>query len=242
MITFKQFINEGIEDRGILKAIFIVGSPGAGKSYTVKQLVGQIHPVIVNTDKAVEHLTTKNDDDDFDWAKYRDHALRITKNQLSNYLNGLLPLFIDGTSNSVSNILHRIGILESLGYDVGLVHVTADWESVVNRLNIRNDAIKRKVDIEFAKNVYSQAEENVSFLKSKVAFFKEFKNSQYDTMSNEELLEIYKDIQKFFTAPIINPVGKRSIESLKASKEKYLIPSLVSKETLANKVNGWYRE
>ena len=35
-MSFEQFLlNESINDKGILKAIFIVGLPGAGKSYTV---------------------------------------------------------------------------------------------------------------------------------------------------------------------------------------------------------------
>ena len=58
--SFKQFIiNESINDKGILKAIFVVGLPGSGKSYTVQRLRGTVSPVVVNTDKVAEFLSKK---------------------------------------------------------------------------------------------------------------------------------------------------------------------------------------
>ena len=243
MITFKQFISEGIEDRGIFKAIFILGSPGAGKSYSVKKLTGQIQPVIINTDKAVEFIAKRDGTkaESETWSLFRDSALRITKNQLEQYLNGMLPLFVDGTSNNTSNILHRIGILESLGYDVGIVHVTADWDLIKARIEQRNSKTNRKVDIAFAEKVFKQAPENIAFLKGKVSFFKEFRNG-HEVMDNSELDEIFKEVQKFFSGPVVNPVGKRNIEKLKAEKQKYMVPTIVSQEALNNKTDGWYRE
>ena len=54
MPTFKQFISESINDKGIFKAVFVIGLPGAGKSYTVSQLRGSVSPKVVNTDIAAE--------------------------------------------------------------------------------------------------------------------------------------------------------------------------------------------
>ena len=38
--TFEQFIAEGINDPNILKAVFLAGGPGSGKSYAAKRIFG----------------------------------------------------------------------------------------------------------------------------------------------------------------------------------------------------------
>ena len=58
-MNFKTFLNESINDKGIFKAIFLVGIPGSGKSYTASKLNGVISPKIVNTDIAVEYMIKK---------------------------------------------------------------------------------------------------------------------------------------------------------------------------------------
>jgi 4-hydroxy-tetrahydrodipicolinate reductase len=59
-MKFEEFLlQESINDKGILKAVFVVGMPGAGKSYTVSNLKGQVSPKIVNTDVALEFLSKK---------------------------------------------------------------------------------------------------------------------------------------------------------------------------------------
>ena len=35
-----DIINEGVEDAGIFKAIFLAGGPGSGKSYVAQQIFG----------------------------------------------------------------------------------------------------------------------------------------------------------------------------------------------------------
>lgn len=38
--SFDQFINEGVNDPNILKAVFLAGGPGSGKSYATRQIFG----------------------------------------------------------------------------------------------------------------------------------------------------------------------------------------------------------
>jgi len=55
-MKFKDYIMEGINDKGIFKAIMMGGSSASGKSYVISQITsGQINPKIVNTDTWVEH-------------------------------------------------------------------------------------------------------------------------------------------------------------------------------------------
>ena len=90
---------------------------------------------------------------------------------LYNYINGMLPLFIDGTSNDASNVLSRAGILESLGYDVGMIFIDTDIEVAKQR------AIGRTVDPSFIDKVYIFLEDNKKYFKSKFDFFKIYENN-----------------------------------------------------------------
>jgi predicted kinase len=242
-ITFRQFLDESINDKGALKAIFVVGIPGAGKSYTVGKLGGAISPRVVNTDRAAEHLSKKlgvtvSADT---WNEvFKDSAHRVSRGALANYLNGVLPLFIDGTSNDASNILHRAGILESLGYDVGMVFIDTPLELAKARVAERAKKINREVSLDFLEKVHAQSAENRAFFKGKFPFYVEVKNGEGE-LTDEVLLKAFKKVAAFFDAPVQNPVGKRALEAMREKGEKYLVPGRFSKEELDKKVEGWYR-
>jgi len=63
----KPLLNEGVNDPGIFKAIFLAGGPGSGKSYVAQQLFGIPERVnisisglkMVNQDKELETLLKK---------------------------------------------------------------------------------------------------------------------------------------------------------------------------------------
>ena len=80
-----QSLIESINDKGLFKALFIVGMPYAGKSYTVSEITGEISPRIVNTDKPLEHLA-KMKGIDLD-AELEDSILKplVNKSKILNY-------------------------------------------------------------------------------------------------------------------------------------------------------------
>lgn len=243
LMKFSDFLlTESINDRGILKAIFVVGIPGAGKSYTIKKISGDISPLIVNTDKAVEYLVKKTgvEATDDTWSMFEDSSKRITRAQLQQYVNGMLPLFVDGTSNDVSNILNRVGILESLGYDVGCIFVNTSIEVAKARAEERAKKIGRHVNMEFIERTHKLAEENKQFLKGKMDFFKEF-NNDGDEMTNAVLDKLFTQVRGFFDSPLKNPVGRRQLEKLKAEGEKYLSPTIMDMDVISRKINSWYK-
>ena len=101
----KYLLTESINDKGIFKAIFMAGTPGAGKSYVINKINdGKIQPRIVNTDKLTEYF---GKGENVNWEIYGEKIQNITKNQLAFYLNSLLPLWIDGTSSNPSALLRR---------------------------------------------------------------------------------------------------------------------------------------
>lgn len=243
-MNFNEFlIMESVNDKGVYKALFVIGSAGAGKSYTISNLHGVISPKIVNTDRFLEFYakkigvkaTTDN------WRTlFRDKTKQTTKSMTMNYLNGMLPLFVDSTSNDVSNIISRAAVLESIGYDVGYVFVNADIETVLKRVQERNKSGDREVDLDFVKRAHEKSITDIEFLKNKSDFFLEINNSEGE-LSNEIMLNAFKKAQEFFNSPLKNPIGKRNIEKLKNEKEKYLIPTIFSDEELERKVERWYK-
>lgn len=237
MITFKQFLDEGINDKGILKAVFVVGIPGSGKSYTISKLPGG--PRLVNTDRSTEYLASKFDiESNADTWKtfFRDKAKTMTTGLLKNYLNGMLPLFVDGTSSDASNVLNRAGLLESLGYDVGMVFIETDLDVAQQRAAQR----ERKVTPEFIEKVHAASQENKEYFAGKFSFFKTVKNNPGE-LDDAAMAAIFKQVAGFYDTPVKNPVGKRVIEKLTSSNEKLLVPTILDQGELDKKVEGWYR-
>jgi len=63
VINLKQLLTEGVFDKGILKAVFMAGGPGSGKSYVVSQLFGI--PKKMNI--SVSGLKSVNSDTEFEF-------------------------------------------------------------------------------------------------------------------------------------------------------------------------------
>jgi len=243
MITFKQYVTESINDKGILKAIFVVGIPGAGKSYTVSQLKGPISPKVVNSDIATEFLSKKfkMPSNSATWKSFfRDRTRPMTKNALVGYIDGMLPLFVDGTSNDVSNILGRAGILKSVGYDVGMVFINTNLDTAIERAKKRGEDINRHVDTDFIEKVHALSEKNKEYFKSEFNFFREISNNPGE-LDDAAIMKIFKQVSNFYEEPLSNLVGQRTLEELREAKQAYLVPTIMSREDLKKKVDGWFR-
>jgi shikimate kinase len=60
MLKFKQFLNEGVDDPAIFKAVFLAGGPGSGKSFIVgKTGLPVLGFKVVNSDDAFENAMKK---------------------------------------------------------------------------------------------------------------------------------------------------------------------------------------
>ena len=246
--TFKQFLEsdhlvlDSINDKGRLKAIFIAGIPGAGKSYTVKTLSGSIQPAVVNIDRATEWITHTSgiESSSENWeTHFKDRTERMTKNALYHQINGIRPLFIDGTTSNPDSIFRRAKILKSLGYDVGMIFVRTDLDVALNRAKKRAGKIGRHVDEQFIRAVHSASEENISKFSSYFEFFKIYENN-IDQMDNTVIEGLFTKTQKFFNGPIENKIGIDIIEKLSTAKQSYLVPTILSDEQLKSKVSEWY--
>ena len=62
MIKLKDLLTEGVYDKGILKAVFMAGGPGSGKSYVASQIFG----IPKNINVSVAGLKSVNSDTEFE--------------------------------------------------------------------------------------------------------------------------------------------------------------------------------
>lgn len=235
-----EFINESINDKGIFKAVIFGGTPGAGKSYVLSQISGAVGARIVNTDKMMEFLGKQQNIDLGSKENQRallDQSKHLTMSQFANYVNGMLPLFIDGTSSNAPNTLRRVGILESFGYDVGFVWVETDLEVAIARAAKRD----RKVDPEFIKQVHAISAENKAYFESKFSNFITVKNNDGE-LTDAAIKTAFNATSSFFTSPVQNPIGKRIIRKMQETGASYLTPDVIDRTDLSNVLKGWYRK
>lgn len=232
VLTLEQFIGEGVYDPGILKAFFLAGGPGSGKSYVATELFdfpkGAILSVsfatglkLINNDNAFEKglkdagysaaELAKYAKDPEVWAdvmKVRDNAKNLTKKMQTNYMNQRLGQVIDGTGKDYNKIERQRKIYQDLGYDTYMVFVNTSLEVAMER----NQARERKLPDDIVMDMWQEVQDNMGkfqrlFSASKMLIVD---NSSYN---NKEIIHLSeKDIEKHLKTPIQNPLGKRWIQ------------------------------
>jgi predicted kinase len=228
-----------VYDKGIFKAMFFAGLPGAGKSYTLNKITdGSIEPRIVNFDKYAEFLGKQHNIPDVgayseDW--FIDKSKTMTISQLAVYINSMLPMFIDSTSNKMNRVLYREGLLRFFGYDSGMIYINTPLEVAMERAKKRN----RSVPESFIKSVYRSMQENIDYYRTHFDLFVEIQNGDGE-LTNDAILQAYRKVSSFFKEDIKNPVGKRNKE--KAEKHGgYLTPSVYTDIShIKSKLINWY--
>ena len=169
--TLKVELVEGINDPGILKAVFLAGGPGSGKTYVAKGLFGipdrinvsQSGMKMVNSDKELKFLLNKygfgTDLDslpdevfsnlinpkDPEYSGLRSHAKAMTKERQRLYMNGRLGMIIDGTGDDFAKISAEKKELEALGYDCYMIFVNTTLEVALKRNENRDRVLPRSI-------------------------------------------------------------------------------------------------
>ncbi len=234
-MKLEEFIlNEGINDKGIFKAIFMTGMPGSGKSYVRQKLGGGVDPRVVNTDTWTEWF------DDPDWDDKGAKIKLLTKSQLSLYLNSMLPLWIDGTSSNSNNLMTREGLLTGIGYDTGMLWVNTDIETSLRRAEERHDRGGRYVSKETIINSYNKLKRLKGFYQKRFPFFYEVDNND-GMLTDKVIVQAYKATGSFFSNPVENPIGVERIRQLKESGGKYLVDTHDYEDKKLKKMaNTWF--
>lgn len=235
---------EGVDDPGILKAVFLAGGPGSGKSYTANDLFGISRDMgssfgstglkSVNSDGAFEASLKKDGidakklgdiakNDPELWAKItmgpdsnREKAKRVTKKFEDFYKLGRLGIIIDGTGHKYGKIEKSKKKAEDLGYDTMLVFVNTSLE-VAKERNLKRD---RVLPEDLLEKSWHDVQNNMG--KFQQLFGNDMiivDNTSYDKPDDIKK-KIQQRINKFLKKGTKNPIGKAWVKSARLLKKR----------------------
>ena len=240
-----EMITEGVDDPGILKCVFMAGGPGSGKTYTANDIFGvdvkfkstfsSAGLKVVGSDIAFEKLLKDNGIDPRDLAKIekddpelwkrimgkpdgiREKAKALTQKQKAFYEAGRLGLIVDGTGEIFNKVKKQRDHAYNLGYDVAMVFVNTSLDVAM----ARNSARERRLPDALVQQIWKHTQENMGKFQSLFGsrFFHIIDNTVYGPVSSH----VQKAVNRFISAPVYNPIGKKWIASARALKNANFI-------------------
>ena len=225
MKSFKIFLDEGVNDPAIFKAIFLAGGPGSGKSFIVgKTGLTSMGYKVVNSDDAFEAAMKKAgmemDPENIFSVKgqeIRGKAKALTGKRQARYIEGRLGLVIDGTGKDPDKIVTQAKQLIKLGYDVAMVFVNTDLETAIKR----DAARKRTIGEVEATKYWKEVQRNIGryqqlFGKNNFLVVDNSEGKDYQA----ETLRAYRDATKFTNKAPDNPKAQKWIADEKAKAKR----------------------
>ena len=220
MKTFNA-LQEGVYDPNILKAFFLAGGPGSGKSYVVRRTTGGLGMKIVNSDNAFEKLLKDAGlslkmppEEEKPRDVVRTKAKAITKSQQKNYVEGRLGLIIDGTGRDFEKIAKQARELQGLGYDTHMIFVNTSLDTALERNAKRARSVPEPIVVKSWKDVQSN-----------IGKFSQFFRRNFIVVDNNDADEdvfgkVYKQVMHLAKAKIQNTLGRQWIANELAKKRR----------------------
>ena len=220
MKTFTE-LQEGVYDPNILKAFFMAGGPGSGKSYVVKRTTGGLGMKIVNSDVQFEKKlkdaglsTDLRELDPTTRDTIRARAKEITKKQKANYIEGRLGLIIDGTGKDYDKIARQATQLKQLGYDVHMIFVNTSLDTALERNATRD----RKLPDSIVTKSWNDVQKNLGK-------FSQYLRRNFIVVDNNDAKEdvfgqVYKQVMSLAKSKVQNPMGQKWIANAIAMKRR----------------------
>ena len=220
MKTFNE-LQEGVYDPKILKAFFLAGGPGSGKSYVVKRTTVGLGMKVVNSDDAFERLLKQagldskmppEEKQPRDVA--RDRAKEITKRQRDNYVDGRLGLIIDGTGKNYDKIAYQARELEGLGYDTHMIFVNTSLDVALQRNKERDRSVPEPIAVKSWNAVQRNIGKFSNFFKGN--FIIVDNNNKDDDM----MQEVFKRVRALAKKKVRNQRGLQWIRGQLEKKKR----------------------
>ena len=211
MKTFSA-LQEGVYDPNILKAFFLAGGPGSGKSYVVRRTTGGLGMKIVNSDNAFEKLLKDAGlslkmppEEEKPRDVVRTKAKAITKSQQKNYVEGRLGLIIDGTGRDFEKIAKQARELQGLGYDTHMIFVNTSLDTALERNAKRARSVPEPIVVKSWKDVQSN-----------IGKFSQFFRRNFIVVDNNDAGEdvfakVYKQVMHLAKDKVQNTLGRQWI-------------------------------
>lgn len=129
---------EGVHDPNTLKAVFMAGGGGSGKTFFSQKMFADSGLRVVNSDDLTEFLVKraglslkKDMGTDKVQKEIRPKAKDLTAKKFDTFVSGRMGLIIDGTGANPEKILKQKKQLEDLGYDTHMVVVNTPLETAL---------------------------------------------------------------------------------------------------------------
>ena len=237
---------EGVDDPGILKAVFLAGGPGSGKTWIAKGLFGIPERVnvsqsglkMVNSDKELKFLLNKfgfgtnldmlpdelfkqlTDPKSSDYSGLRTFAKELTGVRKKQYMNGRLGMIIDGTGDDFKEIRKQKREVEKLGYDTYMVFVNTSLDIALQR----NENRDRILPVSIVKQSHREVVKNIGgfqglFGGSNFLIIDNNKDLDEETAQKRFNMLVRRGIGKFVKTPIKNKIGRGWVSKNKILKK-----------------------
>lgn len=243
---FESFLNEGVHDKGIFKAVFLAGGPGSGKDYVLDNTLSGHGLVEINSDKAFEFLMDKKgldktmpSDEQEERDIVRGKAKNVTELKQRLALQGRNGIIINGTGDDVDKIKKIKERLEEIGYDTSMVAVNTDDEVSKQRNIERGTRGGRTVPEDIRKKKWDAVQAaRPQFAEMFGQNYKEFDNSEdlrqappeVVKAKQDEMLEIFKGIKQFVETPSKNEKAQEWIANELNNKDTLTVTSDVAEK------------
>lgn len=147
-ILLETLLAEGVYDPSIFKAIFIVGGPGSGKSFTTAKSTRGFGFKVVSSDDPLMLLMRKRgldfkmpDSEAPVRNAVRAKAKVMSDRSLESHVDGRLGIILDETGSDFERINKEKAYLESLGYDTFMIFVNTSLEIAQERNKLRDRSV-----------------------------------------------------------------------------------------------------
>ena len=224
MITYEQFLKEGVYDPNIFKAVFMAGGPGSGKSFIAGKTAGGLGLKTINSDDAFERILKKEglslkmpgpETIEEDWNVPRAKAKRVTAKKKGHAIEGRLGLLIDGTGHEYDKVAKQAALLNQLSYETSMVFVNTSLEVAL----ARNEQRARSVQPSIAKKSWQDVQNNMG------KFQNFFGPANFFIVDNngveQDLLHISaKHIRRAIVKPVKNTIAQAWIENEMKKKRR----------------------
>ncbi len=225
MKGFREFLDEGVNDPGIFKAIFLAGGPGSGKTFVANKTLpnAALGLRVIGSDQALEFLLKKSGlstnmltmtpAELEKFVETRAKAKVLTDLKRKGFINGRLGMIVDGTGQDFAKIQARRAELDSFGYDTFMVFVNTSLDVALER----NRKRARKLTEPIVRKSWNDVQSNIGKLQSL------FGRANFVIVDNNDIqediiLKTFKQAKKFVSKPPQSRLAKQWIANEQAKQ------------------------
>lgn len=221
--AFEEFLDEGVNDPSIFKAVFLAGGPGSGKSFIVgKTALTALGMKVINSDDIFERAlskaglkTTPEDIYSPKGQEIRGEAKALTAKKQELALNGRLGLVVDGTGKDYEKIEKQATKLKKIGYEVAMIFVNTDLDTAKSRNRMR----ARSLPDSEVETMWKDVQKNIGafqqFFGTRMYIIDNSEGANFESAVNST----YKKIAGWAKVVPSNPAAKEWVNSAKTVKE-----------------------